>query len=368
MSTQPLVIPRINANDDELALLAIHVAVGQSVVEGQVLAEVETSKAVVELNAPCAGYVLRIDMSAGHNVPVGQPLLWLGKNATDLAPTPSASPALDTSVIGKRRITTKALLLLRQLNLDEREIPSGDKELTREDVERYVLSRPAGSERGEHAPAPSEDNPADEQMVELTSWERAMCDSLSWHRDEAVPCYLEVPLDVEGWDHYASTAFSGREAMVSPLLALMAYRAVEAVGYFPRANAILSGRHYHFRQSVNLGFMVKTPKGLVMVSVNNSNRMDTFEFVSALSRLQRRAFSSKLRPDESSGATLAFTSLANVGVVRHMPALPPKCSLIIAHSAPQDSLARLGVTYDHRVLDGDTAASFLNFIANPPKP
>lgn len=367
MSTQAVVIPRINANDDELKLLAIHVAVGQNIVAGQVVAEVETSKAVVELNAPCNGYVLRIDMSVGHDVPVGQALLWLGENATDTAPAAQASGALDRSVIGSRRVTTKALILLRQLNLDADKIPSSTEELTRDDVERYLLSSSADTKLEESAPGPDGVDAMDGEMVELTSWERAMCDSLSWHRNEAVPCYLEVPFDAEGWNQYSSAIASSTQTMTSPLLALLAHRTVEAVSNFPRVNAVLSGKHYHFRESVNLGFMVKAPKGLVMVTVANSNRMTQSEFVSTLSRLQRRAFASKLGQDESSGATLAFTSLANVGVVRHMPALPPNCSVIVAHSAPHDSSVRLGVTYDHRVLDGDTAARFLNFIACPPK-
>jgi pyruvate/2-oxoglutarate dehydrogenase complex dihydrolipoamide acyltransferase (E2) component len=45
--------------------------------------------------------------------------------------------------------------------------------------------------------------------------------------------------------------------------------------------------------------------------------------------------------------------------------LPPHCSIIIAHSAPQEAGARLGITYDHRVLDGEAAAQFLNFVAKP---
>jgi pyruvate/2-oxoglutarate dehydrogenase complex dihydrolipoamide acyltransferase (E2) component len=371
---EAVVIPRINANDDQLTLLDIHVAVGQSVVEGQVLAEVETSKAVVEINAPHRGVVLRIDVSAGQSVPVGEPMLWLGEDPEESLPDrPQAFSRSETDLApaAGRRVTTKARLLLRRLGLNEEDIPSHGHELTTEDIERFASSpdfaRNGGSQTAEADKSRgSVEAEADAgESIALTPWEQAMCDSLSWHRDEAVPGYLEVPLDVDGWNSCAAEIFAGRETMVSPLLGLMAHRVVEAAVRFPRANAVLVGRNYHFRRSVNLGFMVKAKKGLVMVSIANAGELDAFEFVAALSRLQRRAFAARLRPEESSGATIAFTSLAKAGAIRHIPVLPPKCSVIVAHSASNHSDPHLGITYDHRVLDGETAAEFLTFVANP---
>jgi pyruvate/2-oxoglutarate dehydrogenase complex dihydrolipoamide acyltransferase (E2) component len=350
---EAVVIPRINANDDQLTLVGIHVAFSQTVTEGQVLAEVETSKAVVEINAPRKGFVLRIDVSVGQSVPVGEPMLWLGEDPKEAVPDKPQGLSrgkADIAPPAGRRVTTKARLLLRRLGLNEAEIPSLGNELTTEDIERFANSHAlSGNGDSEIVEADKSRRPAEAEL----------------DPGEAVLGYLEVPFDVDGWNSFAAETFAGRETMVSPLLGLIAHRMVQAAARFPRANAVLVGKNYHFRRSVNLGFMVKAKKGLVMVSIANAAELDAFQFVAALSRLQRRAFAARLRPDESSGSTIAFTSLAAAGAIRHIPVLPPKCSVIVAHSASRHSESHLGITYDHRVLDGETAAEFLNFVANP---
>ena len=75
----------------------------------------------------------------------------------------------------------------------------------------------------------------------------------------------------------------------------------------------------------------------------------------------------KLRPGESSGATLAFSSMARWNVSRHVPILPPYTSLIVSHAAPNASgHAVLGASYDHRLLSGFDAAQVLRALAQPP--
>ena len=84
------------------------------------------------------------------------------------------------------------------------------------------------------------------------------------------------------------------------------------------------------------------------------------EFIDRLTELQRNALARRLRSDETSGATIAFSSMARWNVTRHIPVLPPQTALIVAHAAPSsDGRATLGATYDHRVLTGFEALSTL---------
>jgi pyruvate dehydrogenase E2 component (dihydrolipoamide acetyltransferase) len=75
-----------------------------------------------------------------------------------------------------------------------------------------------------------------------------------------------------------------------------------------------------------------------------------------------------LKPQESSGSTIAFTSMARWKVSRHAPILPPHNSLIVAHTAPLSSEAAfLGATYDHRALSGGDVVRTLQKVGTPPE-
>ncbi len=95
--------------------------------------------------------------------------------------------------------------------------------------------------------------------------------------------------------------------------------------------------------------------------------MDAARFIAALGEVQRHAMAHKLRPEEASGATLSFSSMARWNVSRHIPILPPQTSLIVAHAAPRNAgKAVLGATYDHRVLTGFDVAQVLQALSPTP--
>ena len=90
------------------------------------------------------------------------------------------------------------------------------------------------------------------------------------------------------------------------------------------------------------------------------------EFVERLTVLQRKALARKLTSSETTGATIAFSSMARWNVTCHIPVLPPQTALIVAHAAPSaDGRGRLGATYDHRVLTGFEALSALSAVSRP---
>jgi pyruvate/2-oxoglutarate dehydrogenase complex dihydrolipoamide acyltransferase (E2) component len=188
-----------------------------------------------------------------------------------------------------------------------------------------------------------------------------------WHRDHAAHGYLEFEYDPKPWDTYAAQYATQHKLMMSPLLSLLAFRLAALAATHPRINAtIVNEQRYQYSQ-VNLGFTVQAGPTLYLGVVQGAQAMDAARFISALGEVQRHAMAHKLRPSESSGATLAFSSMARWNVTRHVPLLPPNTSLIVAHAAPQASgRAVLGARYDHRVLSGFDAAQVLRALAQPP--
>ena len=151
------------------------------------------------------------------------------------------------------------------------------------------------------------------------------------------------------------------------MLPLLAYRFVQLVKTSPRLNAtVVNGKRFEY-QPVNLGFTVQAGETLYLTVVRDAASLETKPFIEALGEVQRHALQRKLSRDETTGATIAFSSMARWNVSRHIPILPPYCSLMIAHAAPKGSgRAVLGASYDHRVLSGFDVARLLMELAKPP--
>ena len=205
------------------------------------------------------------------------------------------------------------------------------------------------------------------ELRELSGEERGMFATVLWHRDQAAAGYLEVEYDPKPWDAYAAHYAKQNNLMMSPLLPLLAFRLVELAKDSPRINATIVNEQRYQYEPINLGFTVQAGQTLYLGVVQGSQAMDAAQFIGALGEVQRHAMARKLRPSESSGAMLSFSSMARWKVTRHIPILPPNTSFIVSHAAPHASgQAVLGASYDHRLLSGADAAQVLRAMAQPP--
>jgi pyruvate/2-oxoglutarate dehydrogenase complex dihydrolipoamide acyltransferase (E2) component len=195
-----------------------------------------------------------------------------------------------------------------------------------------------------------------------------MVSTVTWHRDHAVAAYLEMVYDQQAWEDYAAAFAERHKFMLSPLLPLMAYRLIKIAGDMPKINTTLVNGQKYLYDQVNLGFTVQVGETLYLTVVQQAEAMDDRQFIDALGEVQRHALAKKLRPPESTGATLGFSSMARWKVSRHVPVLAPYTTLMVAHSAsPGDGRpAVLGASYDHRILNGHDVAKVLQALTQPP--
>lgn len=361
--------PRVNNNDDIVQVIAFRVGVGDFVKSGDIVLDVETDKAIVEVAAEADGYVLKLMCAVDDKVPVGGILLWQGASADE--PVPEIEPAAPVAGgAGNARPTAKARALLKELGLDAGVVAASGERLSLADVEAHMAAH--GIQRRGQTPAVSvsrqeslPDVPG--ELVDLNAEERGMLITVSWHRDHAAATYLEVEYDPKDWEAHAAAYAAEHKLMLSPLLPLLAYRYVQLVKASPRLNAtVVNGKRFQY-QPVNLGFTVQAGETLYLTVVRDAETLDTKPFIEALGEVQRHAIQKKLSREETTGATIAFSSMARWNVSRHIPILPPYCSLMIAHAAPKGSgRAVLGASYDHRVLSGFDVARLLMDLAKPP--
>ena len=375
MST-PVHVPRVNNNDDEVKLVELKVELGTQVSVGQVLASVETDKAVVDVEAPVSGFVIAIGAQLDAMAQVGSVLLWLGSTA-DEAPPASAAPAVAAASDGdnhsKSAPTAKARALLLQHGLSADQVPASAGRLSAEDVARFVSSRgssavaaPAADKTAPVAASGSSPELAG-KSVALRPDERGMLATVTWHRDVAVAGYIELHYDAQAWEGYANKLGQQHALLLNPLLALMAWRLVELAAQTPKLNAtIVADRRLEF-SAVNLGFTVQAGDTLYLAVLRNAMALGEVEFVKQLIGLQRRAAAHQLGPQETQGATIGFSSMARWDVSRHVPILAPHSAVMVAHAVDAKGQAVLGASYDHRVLHGAAVAAMLRKLSRPPK-
>lgn len=362
----PVHVPRVNNNDDEVKLVEVGVRAGDRVDAGQIVAQVETDKAVMEVEAPGAGFVIGVQGEVGGTVKVGSVLLWLGATADEAVPAPAA-PQGAADGAARRAPTAKAAALLREHGLAAADVPASGERLSVADIERYLAEHPGRRQAAAPAaaaaaePAPTVEGEA----RSLSGTERGMLATVTWHRDHAVPGYIEIEYDPAPWEAHARQFAEANQLLFSPLLPLMAQRLVTLSRTRPAFNATLHAGKRHEYAAVNVGFTVQAGDVLYLAVLRHAETLDEVGFCQQLLDLQKRAMVHNLGPDETSGATIGFSSMARWKVSRHVPVLPPHTAFMVAHAAPAADRAVLGATYDHRVLSGADVVAALRQIVKP---
>ena len=364
----PLHVPRVNNNDDTVRVVALGVKEGEFVKQGQIVGAVETDKAVLDVPAERDGYVLKIMHGMGDAASVGSVLLWIGDVATERAPDEPSVSSTASAATESSRPTAKALARLRELGLDASGIPASGERLTVADIDAWLAKHPPSSTAAPQVAGSPERTPeVAGEVQELSIEQSAMLATVRWHRERAVPGYVEIEYDPGPWNDCAARYAADNRQLFPPLLALLAFRLVELAKATPRVNAAIVGDRLYQYQAINLGFTVHSGATLYLAVVREAHSMSLERFIDALGEVQRHAVAHKLRAGESSGATLAFSSMARWDVIRHIPVLPPHTSLIVAHAAPRAAGgAVLGASYDHRLLTGFDAVGVLRALAQPP--
>lgn len=361
LAPEAVTVPRINNNDDDVKLIYLAVDVGSQVKKGQTLAHVETDKAVVDIEAEVDGYVLHVSGNLNENIKVGSVLMWVG-GTPDMA-VPFESVVTVTS--GSSMPTAKAKVLLQSLGLDSAEIPASGSRLTVDDVNAYVLNKSLVRQTSQLPTCPIVIPEVAGVLQPLKNQDRGMLSTVLWHRDVAVPGYVELSYDISLWEKFATDFGKKHELFLNPILPLMAHQLAQIACAYPRINATISGAERYEYSVVNVGFTIQVEDSLYLAVLRNAATLDAHDFVNSMIDLQRKASRHQLGILETTGATLGFTSMARWKISRHIPVLAPQTALMVAHSVGNDGVGCLGATYDHRVNNGSEVAKLLKKLSKP---
>jgi pyruvate dehydrogenase E2 component (dihydrolipoamide acetyltransferase) len=158
------------------------------------------------------------------------------------------------------------------------------------------------------------------------------------------------------------------------MLAFIIKAVVAALKKFPEFNASLDGDQLVYKQYVNVGFAADTPNGLVVPVIKDADKKGLIEIAKEMTELSLKAREGKLKPAEMTGGCFSISSLGGIGGTNFTPIInaPELAILGVSKSKMQPEwdgkafvprlIMPLSLSYDHRVIDGASAARFNAFL------
>ena len=395
-----IVMPALEMAQETGKLLSWRKKEGDAIVKGEPLLDVETDKAVVEIESPAEGILAGVKAQAGDVIPVGQTIAWIvnpgekppveeasstsGRRMDSKAVPAAAVPASTSAApavapASNARISPKARRLAREHGVDLARVrgSGGEGEILAEDILAFVASPPAPA--GVTAPARSENPQAEARATQtLTQVARLMAERTTQSWTSAPHFFVTRDIDagalLSAREKFGPAIEKERGARLShtDLLVAAVARVLEK---HPLVNASWTGDGIRLHPEINVGVAMAVEGGVVVGTIRGANTKKLGEIAKMRTDLTERARAGKLRPADITGATFTISNLGmyQVDAFTAIIVAPQAAILAVGRIAdrvvPVDGkpgirpMMALTLSCDHRVFDGARAALFLNDLA-----
>ena len=387
-------MPALEMAQETGKLIAWRKKEGEPVTKGEPLLEIETDKAVVEVEAPADGILAGITGAVGTDIPVGQTIAWIvapgekppaeesavaapaarGKTESHAAPAAASGP--EPSAAHSAKISPKARRLAKELGVEIASVrgsgPGG--EILASDIQ---AASAAGASATNTASQKSS-SPESPALEVPTTLGRLMAErtTQSW---TTVPHFF-VTRDIE-----ASALTQYREKVVAEIerdhkvrvthTDLLVALAARVLLKHPRLNSTFTAEGIRLHDRVNMGVAIAVNDGVVAAVIPNAHSASLAEIARQRRDVAERARAGKLRPADIADATFTISNLGMYKVDQFTAIIIPPQAAILAVGGIADRVVvvegkpavrpmmSLTLSSDHRVADGARAALFLNDLA-----
>ncbi len=421
---QTVIMPKLGQTVEESTLVKWHKQAGDKVAKGEIIFEIETDKAVLEIESFFEGTLLKIIVPEGATVPVTAPVAFIGtpgeplpdiqpppraaKPAITPAPVipapakasgsapPGAAPGTPPPAPRKKAISPRARRLLKELPVNPDPIPGTGPggRVTEKDVRSYLEAR--GYQRLRLTPAAgalalkegidvlslerTDDRVTVEQIARavaekprpLSKTRQIIARRLTESFTSIPHFYVTLSADMTELLAFrkelkkAGQPYSVTDFIVkSTALALQKHRAV---------NSTTDGQTVRWHSRVQLGMAVEVPAGLVVPVIRDADTLSLDELHTRVMDLVQKARAGKLLPKEMTGSTFTISNMGMLNVDHFTAIINPGESAILAVASIREtpvvrkdrtlvrSMMAMTLSADHRIVDGAMAARFINQI------
>jgi len=409
-----ILMPRLSDTMTEGVIAAWHKKVGDQVKKGEVLADIETDKATMELESYKEGKLLYVGAKEGEKIQVNDLLAIIGGDKVDVnkivaaaksggaaqpAPTdkevrtPAESNAEQLAVESRSKEATpneepgeapkdgdtriKASPLARRLaaekGIDISQVQgSGDNgRITKKDIDNFVPSKkeapaPAAAPQPSKAPA----GEVSFEDVPVSQMRKIIAKRLAESKFSSPHFYLTIAVDMD-----AAVASRTRLNEVSPVKIsfndIVLKACAVALKLHPKVNSSWMGDKIRYNHHVNIGVAVAVEEGLLVPVVRFADAKSLSQIANEVKEFAKKAKDKKLQPADWEGNTFTISNLGMFGIDEFTAIINPPDACILAVGAIQQvpvvkngavvpgNIMKLTLSCDHRVVDGATGAAFL---------
>jgi 2-oxoglutarate dehydrogenase E2 component (dihydrolipoamide succinyltransferase) len=378
--------PSVGESITEVRIARWSKETGQAVRAGEVLLEIESDKATVEVAADHNG-VLKVMRGVGDTVKIGEILGTIDPSqagaAVSSAPMPPvaasapASPSARVAPASSDGVTPHLVPSVHKLvaehDVDVSQVAGTGKHgrITTEDVKAHISKAPVGAPAPARAPVPSDSR---ERRVPMTLLRQKIAERLvhAQHTAAILTTFNEVDMGpVMELRSKHKEAFKTKNGVSLGFMSFFTRAVVEALKEIPAVNAMIDGKDIVYRDYFDIGVAVGTDRGLVVPVLRNAGVLDFAGIEKGIAALAEKAKLGKLSIPELSGGTFTISNGGVYGSLLSTPILnPPQSGILGMHKIQERPMvvngqvvARpmmyLALSYDHRIIDGKEAVTFL---------
>jgi len=353
---------------------------GDRVAKDELLVEIETDKVAVEISAPADG-VLTISAEAGSTVTPGQVIGQIAASgeAAAAAPKPEAAPAKAASGSDDPHLSPAVQRVVAENNLDPKSIqatgPKGN--ITKADALKAAAqpqpTAAAAPARTAPAAPPRADQPREER-VKMTRLRQTIARRLKESQNTAaqLTTFNEVDMSaIMALRNRYKDAFEKHHGIKLGFMSFFVKATIAALKELPAVNAEIDGTDIIYKNHYDIGVAVGTDKGLVVPVLRDADVLSLAGIEKGIGDLGRAARDGDLTLDQLQGGTFTITNGGVYGSLMSTPILNmPQSGILGMHNIVQRPVAidgkveirpmmYLALSYDHRIVDGKEAVTFL---------
>tara|TARA_B110000046_G_scaffold49092_1_gene54635 strand:- start:23683 stop:24924 length:1242 start_codon:yes stop_codon:yes gene_type:complete len=393
-------VPSPGESISEVDIASWTVSDGDYVEIDDVIAEIDSDKATLELTATASG-AISLKAEEGDTVEVGQIVAEIDTSAeapagnsapkeekkaeaapAEKAEAPKVTAASDATSHAAGHPSPSAKKAMAENNISANQLNGSGKggRITKQDVvDSMAAGIPAESAQGWGGSR-------DQSREKMSSLRRKVAERLVAVKNETamLTTFNEVDMtEVMALRSRMKERFREHHNVNLGFMSFFTKAVTEALNHFPKVNGMIDGNEMIFYNYADIGIAVSSPKGLMVPVVRNAEQMSLAEIEADIKRLAIKARDGKLSMDEMTGGTFTITNGGVFGSMMSTPIInPPQSAILGMHNIVERPMAvngevkirpmmYLALSYDHRIIDGKESVGFLvkvkEMIENPMK-
>lgn len=396
-------MPKLSDTMEEGVLLKWFKKEGDQIEAGEVVAEAESDKATMELEAFDAGILTKILVPEGGKVPVGGTLAIIAEEGEDIeeiekavasedgkpAPEPEipikepeihAAPVPDLTasdeLLTSDSVRIKASPLARKLaaenGIDLRKVTGSGTggRIVKRDVEGLVGKKPAAAAAPAPQPIPVQ-AAADSEKISLSTMRSVIASRMAQIKSTVPHFYLTLEVDMDRAVEFRKGVNEAQKEVKISYNDMILKAVSIALQHHPNVNGSFAGDHILLHKRIDVGFAVALDEGLITPVIRNANSKSVGQIAKEVRELAAKAKERKLLPEEYTGGTFTVSNLGMYDIEEFLAVINSPEAAILAVGAVQQvpvvkdgeikigNRMKLTLSCDHRIVDGAVGALFL---------